>query len=127
MAHHFREARRAKPAFRKSWFSYCGRHDFGTRLFGKTPDLNPVMETVGHKDLKSVLRYQHPNLEVCGWLQEFRELCRKNPRDGAENVCPLTIAFVSSLHLIWVIDRDRGASYTFRTLRTQTAATRNAT
>jgi hypothetical protein len=63
LAGHFREARR-KAGLPEELVLYCSRHDFGTRLFDKTRDLKAVMLTMGHKDVKSALRYQHPNLEL---------------------------------------------------------------
>jgi site-specific recombinase XerD len=38
---------------------YCGRHDFGTRVLKKTGNLKLVMETMGHVDVKTAMKYQH--------------------------------------------------------------------
>ncbi len=43
---------------------YCARHDFGTRLFERTKNLKLVMAVMGHKEVKSALRYQLPEFEL---------------------------------------------------------------
>jgi site-specific recombinase XerD len=43
---------------------YCGRHDFGTRILQQTGNLAAVMKTMGHKDVKTAMQYQHPEREV---------------------------------------------------------------
>lgn len=43
---------------------YCGRHDYGTRILKKTGNLAAVMKTMGHKDVKTAMQYQHPELEI---------------------------------------------------------------
>jgi site-specific recombinase XerD len=43
---------------------YCGRHDFGTRLLNQTGNLKVVMNTMGHVDPKTAMKYQHPELEL---------------------------------------------------------------
>jgi len=42
---------------------YCGRHDYGTRVLKETGNLAAVMRTMGHKDVKTAMQYQHPELE----------------------------------------------------------------
>ena len=63
MANRFREARR-KAGLPENLVLYCGRHDFGTRVLQKTGNLAAVMKTMGHKDVKTAMQYQHPELEV---------------------------------------------------------------
>jgi integrase len=63
MARRFREAR-AKAALPKSLVLYCGRHDFGTRVLQKTGNLKLVMQTMGHVDVKTAMKYQHPELDI---------------------------------------------------------------
>ncbi len=63
VAHHFREARR-QAGLPEELVLYCGRHDFGTRLYAKTGNLKLVMAVMGHKDVKTAMRYQHPDLEM---------------------------------------------------------------
>jgi integrase len=43
---------------------YCTRHDFGTRVLTKTGNLPAVMKTMGHKDVRAAMHYQHPDLEI---------------------------------------------------------------
>ena len=43
---------------------YCGRHDFGSRIYSKTGNLKVVMTVMGHKDVKTAARYQHPDLDI---------------------------------------------------------------
>jgi hypothetical protein len=49
-----------------AWFVVlsCGRHDYGTRILKKTGNLAAVMRTMGHKEVKTAMHYQHPELEV---------------------------------------------------------------
>jgi integrase len=59
----FREAR-AKAGLPETLVLYCGRHDFGTRVLKNTGNLAAVMKTMGHKDVKTAMQYQHPELET---------------------------------------------------------------
>ena len=59
----FREAR-AAAGLPEDLVLYCGRHDYGTRVLKKTGNLAAVMRTMGHKDVKSAMQYQHPELEI---------------------------------------------------------------
>lgn len=43
---------------------YCARHDFGTYTLEKTGNLAVVMKVMGHTDVSSALRYQHPNVQL---------------------------------------------------------------
>jgi integrase len=63
MAGKFRQAR-AKAELPKHLVLYCGRHDFGTRVLNKTGNLKLVMQTMGHVDVKTAMKYQHPELEI---------------------------------------------------------------
>jgi integrase len=63
MARYFRQAR-AKAGPPKELVPYCGRHDYGTRLLTKTGNLKLVMQAMGHKDVKTAMKYQHPELEI---------------------------------------------------------------
>jgi integrase len=63
MAAKFRQAR-AKAGLPKSLVLYCGRHDFGTRVLKKTGNLKLVMEAMGHVDVKTAMKYQHPELDI---------------------------------------------------------------
>ncbi len=63
IAKHFAEAR-AKAGLPKSLVLYCGRHDFGTVITARTGNLKAVMKVMGHKDLKTAMRYQHPEIDI---------------------------------------------------------------
>ena len=63
MAGKFRKAR-AKAGLPKNLVLYCGRHDFGTRVLKETGNLKLVMQTMGHVDVKTAMKYQHPELEI---------------------------------------------------------------
>jgi integrase len=59
----FREAR-TKAGLPKDLVLYCARHDYGTRILMRTGNLAAVMKTMGHRDVKTAMRYQHPELEI---------------------------------------------------------------
>jgi len=63
MAKRFREARR-KAELPEDLVLYCGRHDYGTRILQRTGNLAAVMRTMGHRDVKTAMQYQHPELEI---------------------------------------------------------------
>lgn len=43
---------------------YRGRRDYGTRVLSNTGNLAAVMKTMGHRDLKTAMKYRHPELEI---------------------------------------------------------------
>lgn len=59
---------------------YCARHDYGTRVLMRTGNLSAVMRTMGHRDVKTAMHYQHPELDVvraaldCGAATETAEM-----------------------------------------------------
>jgi integrase len=59
----FREARE-KAGLPKELVLYCGRHDYGTRVLQKTGNPAVVMKTMGHKDVRTAMKYQHPELDI---------------------------------------------------------------
>ena len=63
MANWFRDARE-KAGLPEGLVLYCGRHDYGTRILKKTGNLAAVMRTMGHKDVKTAMQYQRPELEI---------------------------------------------------------------
>jgi len=63
MANQFRLAR-AKAGLPEDLVLYCGRHDYGTRVLQITGNLAAVMKTMGHKDVRTAMQYQHPELEI---------------------------------------------------------------
>ncbi len=40
------------------------RHDFGSRVLQHTGNLKLVMEVMGQKDVKTAMKYQHPEHEL---------------------------------------------------------------
>ena len=59
----FRLARR-KAQLSEDLVLYCARHDYGTRVLSNTGNLAAGMRTMGHKDLRAAIQYQHPDLEI---------------------------------------------------------------
>jgi len=59
----FREARR-QAGIPRELVLYCARHDYGTRVLMRTGNLAAVMKTMGHRDVKTAMHYQHPELDV---------------------------------------------------------------
>jgi site-specific recombinase XerD len=59
----FRQAR-AKAGLPEKLVLYCGRHDYGTRVLRRTGNLAAVMRTMGHRDVKTAMQYQHPELDI---------------------------------------------------------------
>ncbi len=42
----------------------CRRHDYGIEILERTGNLKAVMEVMGHVDVKTAMRYQHPGFHV---------------------------------------------------------------
>jgi integrase len=59
----FREAR-LRAGLPKELVLYCARHDYGTRILMRTGNLAAVMRAMGHRDVKTAMHYQHPELET---------------------------------------------------------------
>ncbi len=59
----FRQAR-TKAGLPRDLVLYCARHDYGTRILTRTGNLAAVMKTMGHRDVKTAMHYQHPELEI---------------------------------------------------------------
>jgi integrase len=55
---------------------YCARHTFGTDVMKKTKDPFLTMRLMGHADLASTERYQHPDLSGVGKLMDARNEAR---------------------------------------------------
>jgi integrase len=55
---------RAKAGLPDDLVLYCSRHDYGTRVLNNTGNLAAVMKTMGHKDVRAAMQYQHPELEI---------------------------------------------------------------
>jgi integrase len=77
VAKQFRTAR-AKAGLPEDLVLYCSRHDYGTRVLSNTGNLAAVMKTMGHKDVRAAMQYQHPELElVRAALNQGRETVLK--------------------------------------------------
>ena len=63
IAQHFAEARQ-KAGLPKNLVLYCGRHDFGTVITARTGNLKAVMKVMGHRDVKTAMRYQDPEVDI---------------------------------------------------------------
>lgn len=59
----FRQAR-TTAGLPKDLVLYCARHDYGTRILMRTGNLAAVMKTMGHRDVRTAMHYQHPELEI---------------------------------------------------------------
>jgi integrase len=55
---------RAQAGLARDLVLYCARHDYGTRVLMRTGNLAAVMKTMGHRDVKTAMHYQHPELEI---------------------------------------------------------------
>ena len=78
VAEQFRDAR-AKAGLPKSLVLYCARHTFGTAPYGATGNLAMVMNVMGHTDVRTAMRYQHPVLDSVREAIDQRNL-RHKPR-----------------------------------------------
>lgn len=58
----FREARRS-AGLPNSVVLYCARHTFGTAAYEATGNLAMIMKVMGHSDVRTAMRYQHPALD----------------------------------------------------------------
>jgi len=64
--------RATKPGLPKELVLYCARHDYGTRVLMRTGNLAAVMRTMGHRDVKTAMHYQHPELETVRAALDYR-------------------------------------------------------
>ncbi len=55
---------REKAGLPKELVLYCARHDYGTSVMQKTGNLKLVMQVMGHSDVATAVRYQHPGMEL---------------------------------------------------------------
>jgi integrase len=62
-AHQFIDVR-DKIGLGADYVLYSARHTFGTYLYAKTRNLALVMALMGHGDVKTAMRYQHPEFEL---------------------------------------------------------------
>ena len=78
VAKQFREARTA-AGLPESLVLYCARHTFGTTAYTATGNLAMVMNVMGHTDVRTAMRYQHPVLDSVREAIDQRNL-RHKPR-----------------------------------------------
>jgi integrase len=78
VAKQFREARLA-AALPSSLVLYNARHTFGTAVYEATGNLALVMKAMGHSDVRTAMRYQHPALDSLREVIDQRNL-RHNSR-----------------------------------------------
>ena len=78
VAKQFRDAR-SKAGLPGQLVLYCARHTFGTAAYGATGNLAMVMNVMGHTDVRTAMRYQHPVLDSVREAIDQRNL-RHNPR-----------------------------------------------
>jgi integrase len=64
VAKQFRDARSkaSKAGLPRGLVLYCARHTFGTAAYEATGNLALVMNVMGHTELRTSMRYQHPAL-----------------------------------------------------------------
>jgi integrase len=67
----FRKARN-NAGLPKELVLYCARHDYGTRVLMRTGNLAAVMRSMGHRDVKTAMHYQHPELEIVRAALDYR-------------------------------------------------------
>jgi integrase len=78
VAKQFREAR-SKAGLPSNLVLYCARHTFGTAAYEATGNLAMVMNVMGHTDVRTSMRYQHPALDSVREAIDQRNL-RHNAR-----------------------------------------------
>lgn len=76
----FRQAR-SEGGLPKELVLYCARHDYGTRVLMRTGNLAAVMKTMGHRDVKTAMHYQHPELEIVRVALDY-EFGAADDKDG---------------------------------------------
>jgi integrase len=84
VAKQFRDAR-TKAGLPESLVLYCARHTFGTAAYGATGNLAMVMNVMGHTDVRTAMRYQHPVLDSVREAIDQRNL-RHKPRHNDPRV-----------------------------------------
>ncbi len=78
VAKQFRDAR-SEARLPGNLVLYCARHTFGTAVYGATGNLAMVMNVMGHTDVRTAMRYQHPVLDSVREAIDQRNL-RHKPR-----------------------------------------------
>jgi integrase len=78
VAKQFRDAR-SEAGLSERLVLYCARHTFGTAAYEATGNLAMVMNVMGHTDVRTSMRYQHPALDSVREAIDQRNL-RHKPR-----------------------------------------------
>lgn len=73
-------AARTKAGLGDKAVLYCARHTFGTRVYDATRNLKVTMNVMGHGDIKTAMRYQHPELELVRMAVEEGNKKRETPQ-----------------------------------------------
>ncbi len=77
----FAEARE-KAKLPEGLVLYSTRHTFGTDLMQQTGNVKLVMKSMGHIDVKTAMRYQHPETGQVGRFIDQRNAQRKSAATG---------------------------------------------
>jgi integrase len=67
---------------------YCARHDYGTYVLVKTGNLKLVMNSMGHTDVKTAMKYQHPELEIVRQALNARHILRTPEKIMGQEIQP---------------------------------------
>jgi integrase len=59
---------------------YAARHSYGTFVYQATKNVKVVMDSMGHSDVRTTMRYQHPELEQVRIAIDKRNAQRHNSR-----------------------------------------------
>jgi integrase len=78
----FREAREA-AGLPEDLVLYSGRHDCGTEVYRRTGNLALVMRVLGHKEPKTAMRYQLPDVHDMRRAMDAPDSSRHTPRHTA--------------------------------------------
>jgi integrase len=69
----FRNARKI-AGLPREMVLYCARHDFGTYALEKTGNLAAVMKVMGHTQVQTAMRYQHPKIDLVRDVMNLRKI-----------------------------------------------------
>jgi integrase len=83
IAKQFRKARES-ARLPESVVLYSARHTFGTVAYRETGNLKLVMDVMGHADVRTAMRYQHPEADLIRDVINRRNAERHNPRHKGE-------------------------------------------
>lgn len=67
-AHEFRRAA-IKAGLPSDLVAYCARHDWGTKASSSITNIKSVSQAMGHKDVATTMRYNHPTEEMAPMLE----------------------------------------------------------